>query len=84
LILDETSISEPDESNSGNGVDRPSNIKELELLLANLANDQKVCMRLFYLKKMSYEKIQTKTGYSYNEIKSALQSGRHHLRKAIN
>jgi len=64
--------------------DRPSNIKELELLMAALPASQKTCMRLFYLQKMSYDKIQTKTGFTFKEIKSALQSGRNRLRSAIN
>ncbi len=65
-------------------IERPTTRKEMESLLKNLPADQKVCVRLFYLKKMSYELIQTKTGFSYSKIKSSLQNGRRNLRNSLN
>ena len=84
LLLDQEPSSDYSNSDEKDGTDRPSNIKELELLMASLPNQEKACIRLFYIKKMSYEKIQTKTGYSYNEIKTALHSARKKLRSAVN
>ncbi len=83
-LLEESLVAETTEPYEKGGIDRPSNIKELELLMASLPNREKACLRLFYIKKLSYEKIQTKTGYSYNEIKTALHSARNKLRSAVN
>jgi len=52
----------------------------LEEALKTLNPEQQVCIDLFYLKKMTYSEIMTRTGYTFKEVKSYLQNGRRHLK----
>lgn len=42
--------------------------------------DQAKCIRLFYLKKLSYQEIQDLTGFSFQMVKSHIQNGKRNLR----
>ena len=60
--------------------------QEKELLLTNLESaieelsiDQKTCVTMFYMKKMSYREISEQTRMTMNEIKSHIQNGRRNL-----
>lgn len=52
----------------------------LEKAIAELNEDQKRCIELFYLKEMSYNQIVEMTGYSINEVKSFIQNGKRNLK----
>jgi RNA polymerase sigma-70 factor (ECF subfamily) len=54
-------------------------LKELE----NLNPVQKECMKLFYLKKMSYREITNSTTYSEKEVKSYIQNGKRNLKNQL-
>lgn len=54
-------------------------LKELE----NLKPAQKECMKLFYLKKMSYREITSSTPYSEKEVKSYIQNGKRNLKNQL-
>lgn len=54
-------------------------LKELE----NLRPAQKECMKLFYLKKMSYREITSSTPYSEKEVKSYIQNGKRNLKNQL-
>jgi RNA polymerase sigma-70 factor (ECF subfamily) len=54
-------------------------LKELE----NLNPVQKKCMKLFYLKKMSYREITNATTYSEKEVKSYIQNGKRNLKNQL-
>lgn len=54
-------------------------LKELE----NLKPAQKECMKLFYLKKMSYREITSSTNYSEKEVKSYIQNGKRNLKNQL-
>ena len=55
---------------------------EASLLQAidHLNEDQAKCIRLFYLKKLSYQQIQDLTGLSFQMVKSHIQNGKRNLR----
>lgn len=53
---------------------------ELIAALKELSHDQQVCIQLFYLEKLSYHEIETKTGYSFSQVKSHIQNGKRNLR----
>ncbi len=60
--------------------------QEKELLLTNLESaihdlnkEQKTCVTMFYLEKMSYRQISEHTRMTMNEIKSHIQNGRRNL-----
>jgi RNA polymerase sigma-70 factor (ECF subfamily) len=48
-----------------------------------LNEGQRICISLFYLKKMSYDSISEKTGYSLLQVKSHIQNGKRNLKLII-
>jgi len=54
--------------------------KKLNVFLNSLNEKQSKCLRLFYFKKKTYDEIENLTGYSYKEIKSAIQNGKRNLK----
>ncbi len=59
---------------------RDTELDALQAGLGELSPIQQRCLQLFYLEKNSYQQIADATGYSLNEVKSALQNGRRMLR----
>ncbi len=62
--------------------------KELMILylstgMESLKEEQRMCVEMFYLKDMSYQKIVDETGYSMNEVKSYIQNGKRNLKNFI-
>ena len=60
---------------------RESNL--LNEAIAQLNEDQRTCVTLFYLKEMSYKEITDTTHYNYNEVKSHIQNGKRNLKKLL-
>ncbi len=56
----------------------------LEEALAQLNEDQKTCVTLFYLHKKSYNEISAATGQSLMQVKSCIQNGKRNLKLLIN
>lgn len=52
----------------------------LEMAITELSTEQKKCIELFYLEKLTYAEIAAKTGYSILQVKSAIQNGRRNLK----
>ncbi|HEV7329557.1 MAG TPA: sigma-70 family RNA polymerase sigma factor [Flavisolibacter sp.] len=52
----------------------------LEEAIDELNQEQKICVTLFYLQKMSYQQIVQKTGYSMMQVKSYIQNGKRNLK----
>ncbi len=48
--------------------------------LNELNMEQSTCIRLFYLENLSYQEIQGKTGYTFQQVKSHIQNGRRNLK----
>jgi RNA polymerase sigma-70 factor (ECF subfamily) len=48
--------------------------------MAQLSEEQKVCVDLFYLQKKSYQEIADRTGYSLLQVKSYIQNGKRNLK----
>jgi RNA polymerase sigma factor (sigma-70 family) len=60
--------------------------RKLELLgesLEQLNEEQKQCVTLFYLQKMSYHEISLSTGYSVMQVKSHIQNGKRNLKLMV-
>ena len=55
-------------------------LNELEQAVAGLNEAQRVCVSLFYLKKLTYATIAAQTGFTTNEVKSHIQNGRRNLK----
>lgn len=52
----------------------------LEAALQQLNVQQRNCVELFYLQKMTYQQIAATTGYSVLQVKSYIQNGKRNLR----
>jgi RNA polymerase sigma-70 factor (ECF subfamily) len=63
--------------------EREESLHALEEALEQLGEQQRVCIRLFYLNKKSYREVAVATGYALNEVKSHIQNGKRNLRAII-
>lgn len=59
---------------------KESTLDNLNEALAQLDEQQRNCIILFYLKKQSYKQIGEQTGYSFEQVKSYIQNGKRNLR----
>lgn len=79
-----------DESILQNISDEKTNIEDLQRkertldqisdALQELNAEQRSTIEMFYLKKMSYQQIIDKTGYSFQQVKSYIQNGKRNLK----
>jgi RNA polymerase sigma factor (sigma-70 family) len=60
--------------------DTEATLKDLEEAITMLSKEQRICIELFYLKKMSYQEISGITGDSYLQVKSHIQNGKRNLK----
>ncbi len=56
------------------------NLTKLEKCIETLVNDQKECVRLFYLQEKCYKDIAQFTGFDMNKVKSFIQNGKRNLK----
>jgi RNA polymerase sigma-70 factor (ECF subfamily) len=54
--------------------------KSLMESIRNLGEEQSICINMFYLQKLSYQEIQDKTGFNFQQVKSHIQNGKRNLR----
>jgi RNA polymerase sigma-70 factor (ECF subfamily) len=52
----------------------------LEDAIAELSEEQRQCVILFYLKKNSYQQVTEKTGFNLLQVKSYIQNGKRNLK----
>ncbi|MEY4727498.1 MAG: hypothetical protein RLZZ390_22 [Bacteroidota bacterium] len=55
-------------------------IENLGEAIQHLSQEQKTCIELFYLQKLSYRDIEEKTGFNFQQVKSHIQNGKRNLR----
>lgn len=55
-------------------------LQGLELAISVLPNEQRQCIRLFYLEEKCYKTITALTGYTLNQVKSYIQNGKRNLK----
>ena len=53
---------------------------QLKAALHELNPEQRICVDMFYMEKLSYHEIETKTGFSFAQVKSHIQNGKRNLR----
>jgi RNA polymerase sigma factor (sigma-70 family) len=74
-------ISEPAfESEDPDPLKNETLLKDLGEALKHLNAEQKICIRMFYLEKKSYQIIAAETGFSLLQVKSYIQNGKRNLR----
>jgi len=61
-------------------IEQEKTYEKLEDALKGLNEEQRVCIELFYLKKMTYAGISQQTGYTLLQVKSFIQNGKRNLK----
>jgi RNA polymerase sigma factor (sigma-70 family) len=56
------------------------NLTKLEKCIEELANEQKYCVQLFFLKEKCYKEITETTGFEMGKVKSYIQNGKRNLK----
>lgn len=59
---------------------REASLEQLEEAIDRLNEQQRTCVRLFYLERKCYQQVQELTGHSYDQVRSHLQNGRRNLK----
>jgi RNA polymerase sigma factor (sigma-70 family) len=55
-------------------------LPHLEEAISKLNTEQRTCIELFYLQKMSYEEVSAMTGFTMLQVKSYIQNGKRNLK----
>lgn len=55
-------------------------LTQMEACIDQLKENQKTCVKLFYLEQKCYKDIVDETGYTMNQVKSNIQNGRRNLK----
>lgn len=61
-------------------MEREQLIQQLEAAVATLSKDQRICIELFYLQRLTYALVSARTGYTIGEVKSHIQNGKRNLK----
>lgn len=59
---------------------KDNTLAQLEEAVEQLNEEQKYCLKAFYLQKQPYQAIMDKTGYSFAQVKSYIQNGKRNLK----
>jgi len=59
---------------------REYELQRLEKCIEELKDEQKDCVKLFYLKELCYKDIVKHTGIELNKVKSYIQNGKRNLK----
>lgn len=77
--VDEDLLREPDGTKDDAEL-REATLQRLETAVGELKDAQRLCIRLFYLEKNSYQQTAERTGFSVELVRSHIQNGRRNLR----
>jgi len=75
----------PDQSQSSleQAEEKETQLEALEAAIEQLKDEQKECIRLFYLKNMSYDQVSESTKYELKKVKSYIQNGKRNLKMIL-
>jgi RNA polymerase sigma-70 factor (ECF subfamily) len=62
------------------GPETEEDLTKLERCIERLGDEQKQCVRLFYLEEKCYKEITEATGFDLNKVKSYIQNGKRNLK----
>ncbi len=77
--LDEALTRDPVEQDD-EAILHEASLQALERAIEELKEGQRVCIRLFYLERLSYVQVSERTGLDLEQVRSNLQNGRRNLR----
>lgn len=76
-----------DETNQYTTAEKESFLEEqsesLSKAISLLNEEQRTCIELFYLEKLSYKEIEEKTGFTFQQVKSFIQNGKRNLKNSL-
>ena len=78
--LTENIANAPAEDKKSEIIENERTYSLLEEAIEELNEEQKQCVTLFYIHKLSYNQIVEKTGYSLSQVKSYIQNGKRNLK----
>ena len=58
-------------------------IDELNKAIATLNEEQRSCIKLFYIENKSYKEIEEETGFKIKQVKSYIQNGKRNLKNRL-
>ena len=58
-------------------------VRKLENCIDGLEDDQKSCIRMFYLEKQTYQELSEKLNLSWGQVRSRIQNGRRNLKNCM-
>lgn len=61
-------------------IEKDAMLTLVEASIAELNEEQKTCVTLFYLRKKSYTEISNETGFTLMQVKSHIQNGKRNLK----
>jgi RNA polymerase sigma factor (sigma-70 family) len=64
-------------------VEKDRMLEHMEVALEQLNEEQRSCVKLFYLQKRSYQEIADATGYNLQQVKSYIQNGKRNLKQLL-
>lgn len=78
--FDGSAMESADSLHPDDALEAELNMSRLERCLEELINEQKECVRLFYLQQKCYKEITVITGFDDNKVKSYIQNGKRNLK----
>jgi len=78
LIMESDEMQHPNDN-----IDLEENLVKLESCIAKLKAEQKICIELFYLKKLCYQEIVEQTKHDLKKVKSYIQNGKRNLKLCV-
>ena len=78
--INEQVLAAADEPGNSAAIEKEYHLSTMEQALELLNDEQKVCVRLFYLQKQTYQQIAGSTGFSTMQVKSHIQNGKRNLK----
>lgn len=64
-------------------MDLEKDLAALETCIEELKTDQRICVKLFFLEKKSYQQINDETGVDLKKVKSHIQNGKRNLKMCL-
>ena len=75
--------SQPDPEDIGALEEKELEFQRLEQAIEGLKEEQKICIRLFYLEQKCYNEVADITGFTLKQVKSYIQNGKRNLRISL-
>ncbi|MEO7444938.1 MAG: sigma-70 family RNA polymerase sigma factor [Ferruginibacter sp.] len=79
-LTENVMASYPNDAQGQTPQEKDLDLEKLSMAVAQLNEEQKVCITLFYLQKKSYQDIVHVTGFEMMKVKSHIQNGKRNLK----